>query len=278
MHLDDETIGRLLSRREALLLLGSTGLTLTGTSNLFAADSLPTCVVKPEMTAGPYFVDQQLNRSDIRSEPSDGSIKPGVPLSVAFNVFQLNNGCKPLADAIVDFWQCDTQGIYSGVDDATLGFHTVGKKFLRGYQTTNAQGKAQFATIFPGWYPERTVHLHFKIRTKGTDGNAYEFTSQLYFEEALINKIHAGKLYVQNRKRDTTNDTDIHFRNGGTQLLLNPKEAKDGSLAATFDIGLDLTDTNAGAADGMRGPGGPGGGGMGGGPGGPGMGGRPPGA
>jgi len=46
----------------------------------------PACVVKPEQTEGPYFVDEKLNRSDIRSNPSGGSVKQGVRLRLAFRV------------------------------------------------------------------------------------------------------------------------------------------------------------------------------------------------
>ena len=155
-------IGRVLSRREAVRLLGTGGAVAAyhGLAGLSGADAwqtparAPGCVVRPEQTEGPYFVDQQLNRPDIRSEPSTGVAKPGERLALALMVNDVTGGqCRPLEGATVDVWQCDAQGIYSGVQDGRVGFNTVGQKFLRGVQTTNAKGLALFTTIYPGWYP-----------------------------------------------------------------------------------------------------------------------------
>lgn len=105
-----------------------------------------TCVVRPEQTEGPYFVDEKLNRSDIRSDPADGSVKQGVPLRLIFQVTQVNGrACTPLNSAIVDIWHCDAEGIYSDVNDRR--FNTVGQKFLRGYQVTNANGTSEFIVL-----------------------------------------------------------------------------------------------------------------------------------
>jgi protocatechuate 3,4-dioxygenase beta subunit len=192
---DDRHVGRVLSRREILALLGIAGggaalrsatrwgapvPALTGAlpgSAARAQGTSPTCIVRPELTEGPYFVDEQLNRSDIRSEPSDGAIKDGLQLSLAFAVTQVGATCTPLAGATVDVWHCDALGVYSGVSDNVLGFDTVGLKFLRGYQVTDASGSVRFQTIVPGWYQGRTVHIHFKIRTPSPTGTTYEFSS-----------------------------------------------------------------------------------------------------
>jgi protocatechuate 3,4-dioxygenase beta subunit len=112
----------------------------------------------------PYFVDNQLNRSDIRIDPSDGSVKEGAPLRLAFQVSDVSaNACSPLAGAQVDVWHCDALGVYSGVSDP--GFDTSGQLWLRGYQVTDESGYCEFTTIYPGWYSGRAVHIHFKIRT-----------------------------------------------------------------------------------------------------------------
>jgi protocatechuate 3,4-dioxygenase beta subunit len=262
MHDDDRPIGEVLTRRAAVRLLGASGAaslfpfggslaSAPDTGSEQAGVATPGCVVKPEMTEGPYFVDKQLNRSDVREG------RPGQPLTVAVTVIETGGGqCRPLSGAMVDLWQCDAKGVYSGVRDSRLGFDTAGEKFLRGYQTTDASGVARFVTIYPGWYPGRTVHIHFKVRTPAPSG-AFEFTSQWYFDEALNQKILAGAEYARSGQRDTLNSNDGIYRNGGDQLLLAPTSSATG-LAASFALGLDLSDAAVGRPDGGggRGPGG----------------------
>jgi protocatechuate 3,4-dioxygenase beta subunit len=270
MHGDDRPVGSILSRRDVVRLLGAMGaaafMPLEGAASLLAdggqGPAMPGCVVRPEQTEGPYFVDEQLNRSDIRVEPATGVACPGEPLALALTVTSIANGrCEPLPGALVDVWQCDAKGVYSGVDDPN--FRTVGQKFLRGVQTTDAAGLARFTTIYPGWYSGRTVHIHFKIRTRAASG-AYEFTSQWYFDDALSDRILADARYARPGRRDTYNATDGIYRRGGAQLMLAPERAAD-RLSATFAIGLDLSDAAAGRSDGRgaRGGRGPGRGGRG---------------
>ena len=65
--------------------------------------TLPSCVVRPELTEGPFFVDEKLGRSDVRSDPSSKVIKPGVPLVLSFLVSKVGTGmCAPLSGAMVD--------------------------------------------------------------------------------------------------------------------------------------------------------------------------------
>jgi protocatechuate 3,4-dioxygenase beta subunit len=196
-------------------------------------------VVRPEQTEGPYFVDEKLNRSDIRSNPSDGAIKEGTQLRLKFNVSQVSaSACVPLVGAFVDVWHCDAEGVYSDVADRAVGFDTTGQKFLRGYQVTEANGSAEFTTIYPGWYQGRTVHIHFKIRTS-LDSAGKEFTSQLFFDDALSDEVFAQAPYAAKGQRSTKNSTDGIYRSGGDQLTLSPTKEADG-YAATFDIGLQM--------------------------------------
>lgn len=199
--------------------------------------TMPACVISPEQTEGPYFVDEKLNRSDIRSDPSDKSVKDGVPLLLTLRVSGIDStGCAPLAGAIVDVWHCDALGVYSDVTDPS--FSTVGKKFLRGYQVTDANGTVQFTTIFPGWYQGRTTHIHFKVRTDAMSGR-YEFTSQLYFDDAIADQVYAQAPYASKGQRTHKNAQDRIFRDSGDQLLLTLNQTSQG-YAATFDIGFQL--------------------------------------
>jgi protocatechuate 3,4-dioxygenase beta subunit len=240
---EDGPEGRLLSRREVVAFLGATGAVWLAGGSLFSRQAVastlaPSCVVRPEQTGGPYFVDERLNRSDIRSDPTDGRVRPGTPLALTLLISRFNTrDCQPLPDAQVDIWHCDAQGVYSDVQDP--GFNTIGQKFLRGYQVTDAGGKAQFVTVYPGWYPGRTVHIHFKIRTAPVTQRSFEFTSQLYFDDVLTDRVHAAPPYAANGPRTARNQHDWIFRRGGDQLMLAPKTTADG-FAATFAIGLQL--------------------------------------
>jgi protocatechuate 3,4-dioxygenase beta subunit len=202
----------------------------------FAATTFPACVVRPEQTEGPYFVEEKLHRSDIRVDPSDKSLRSGVPLRLEFQVSRITTGgCAPLSGAVVDIWHCDAQGVYSDVRDPR--FDTRGKKFLRGYQQADANGRAVFQTIYPGWYEGRAVHIHFKIRRSLDSQGAQEFTSQLYFDEAVTDQVFKAAPYSGKRGRRVANDADFIFRRGGKDLLLAPVKEAAG-YAATFSIGL----------------------------------------
>src|SRR5215218_3200643 len=186
---------RYLSRREMLSLMGwsaaaitlagcgggsgqSSGQSGSGETGTAAETASSTCVVRPEQTQGPYFVDEMLNRSDIRED------REGVPLDLTFNVSRVDEGdvsaCGPLAGAVVDIWHADAAGQYSDVQDNAEGFDTRGETYLRGYQVTDENGTARFTTIYPGWYQGRAVHIHFKIRDSPESEQGYKFTSQLY--------------------------------------------------------------------------------------------------
>ena len=237
-------LGPLLSRRQVITLLGATGALWLMGGGLFSRQSIagtqvPACVVRPEQTEGPYFVDERLNRSDIRSDPTSGEVKPGTPLALTLQIFRLGSGdCQPLPGAQVDLWHCDALGIYSDVRDA--GFNTIGQKFLRGYQITDAHGEAKFVTIYPGWYAGRTVHIHMKVRTAHAAERHSEFTSQMYFDDGLTDRVYADQPYASKGRRNARNQDDRIFRRGGDQLMLAPTATADG-YAATFAVGLQLS-------------------------------------
>ena len=240
---EDRPAGRLLSRREVVAFLGAAGVVWLAGGNLFPRRAVagtlgPSCVVRPEQTEGPYFVDERLNRSDIRSDPTDGRVRPGTPLALTLQVSRLSAGdCQPLPGAQVDIWHCDALGVYSDVQDP--GFNTIGQKFLRGYQITDARGSVRFVTVYPGWYAGRTIHIHFKIRTAPVAKRSFEFTSQVYFDDVLTDRVHADPPYAAQGPRTARNQHDWIFRRGGDQLMLAPTATADG-YAAVFPIGLQL--------------------------------------
>ena len=169
---DDLPIGRLLTRREALALIGGSGLALVGRPYAAhaASDAMPACVVRPAQTEGPFFVEGELERSDIRSDARGSNPRPGTPLTLRFNVARIGGAsCLPLPGAQVHVWHSDANGEYSDSDVRSVS--STSRQFLRGYQLTDAAGAAKFVTIFPGWYGGRTAHIHFKIRLAAAPGS-----------------------------------------------------------------------------------------------------------
>ena len=217
----------------------SAAATSAATATQAAATAAPAvaCVVTPAETEGPYFVDEKLNRSDIRSDPATGVVKEGVPLELTLFVSQVgSSGCTPLAGALVDVWHCDALGVYSDVANGAGQASTSGQKFLRGYQTTDANGQVKFQTIFPGWYMGRTVHIHFKVRTDPASAQGFEFTSQLFFDEPVTGAVFAQAPYSTKGPQDTTNARDSIF----SPDLILPVTAQSSGYAGTYHIGVNL--------------------------------------
>jgi protocatechuate 3,4-dioxygenase beta subunit len=213
-----------MTRRQAVALMGLSGAALAvRRAAAQGTGRVPACVVRPQQTEGPFFIDEKLDRSDIRGEPGRGETTPGTVLQLAFAVSRLNGGaCAPLPGAQVDVWHCDASGAYS--DGA--------QKFLRGYQVTDGTGAARFVTIYPGAYGGRAVHIHFKIRLPGQ-----EYTSQIYFDEAVTDRVFTAEPYVRTGQRRLRNDRDGLFRSGGRQLLVSPTPSGAG-YATTFELAL----------------------------------------
>jgi protocatechuate 3,4-dioxygenase beta subunit len=199
----------------------------------------------PQQTEGPYFVDGMPNRSDIRSDPSDGSVQQGIPLRLVVHIYSVDNdSCIPLRGARVDIWHANSQGIYSGVKDQG----TMGKKFLRGYQMTDDNGTVRFTTIYPGWYQGRAIHIHDKVRTFNGSEKTLEWTSQIYLNNSINQQVSIQPPYSSHGSPDMTNEQDgiytgastdgLMQRNSGEHLMLNLTKDKQ-SYFGTFNIVLN---------------------------------------
>jgi len=241
---DEEHDTYLCARRRALAAIAAGGASLLAGSfaTAFAAQSSASlaCVARPQQIEGPYFIDEKLNRSDIRTDPVTKAVSAGVPLYLTFKVSRMDGiSCLALPSARVDVWHCDAEGLYSDTKD--FQGDTTGFKFLRGYQVTDRQGIASFTTIYPGWYPGRTVHIHFKIRhgAHGKGGGGKGFTSQIYFDDALTDEIHSESPYSKRGPRKVRNNRDVVSLIGGSRLILPLREEKKG-YTGTFDVALQL--------------------------------------
>jgi protocatechuate 3,4-dioxygenase beta subunit len=234
------------------LASGSAG---AGSAPEVAGAQAQSCTASPQVTEGPYFVDERLERSDIRTDPVTGEESAGVPLQLAISTLLAANGaCTPLEGAQVDIWHCDAAGVYSDVQDNIMGTRGAGRKFLRGYQVTDPNGSVQFTTIYPGWYQGRAVHIHFKIRTDPASEVGYEFTSQFFFDDALNDYVFTtADPYVARGRSPLPNARDGIYQGTNGVLTLQPSADANG-YAAAMTVTLDPT-----APAGPVGPGGPGG-------------------
>ena len=178
------------------------------------------CLVTPQMTEGPFFIEESLDRSDLLTG-EDSNVTSGLPLRVTLAVFKVTqSSCAPFAGAKVDIWHADVDGVYSDVAANILQPQdTTGRKFCRAYQTADESGAVVFDTIFPGWYGTRAVHIHFKIRVQD-ERAAYELTSQLYFDEEINDAVMGEAPYNARGERTVRNQVDQVYN--GTGLGIGP--------------------------------------------------------
>jgi protocatechuate 3,4-dioxygenase beta subunit len=214
-------------------------------SETIATPDQVVCVLTPELTAGPFYVDDALIREDI----TDG--QPGLPLSLTVTVVD-TGACQPLPDVAVDIWHCDAQGYYSGVQGANPGGNAdpAGAEaaatgmFFRGTQLTGPDGVARFATIYPGWYQGRTVHIHLKVIQGGTAASAYDggtdiHTGQIFFDDAISDEVYArhdayaGRDDAQRTRNDQDGILAGHEQEPGFFVELTPTD--DADPAAGYD-------------------------------------------
>jgi len=195
------------------------------------------CILTASLTEGPFFVDEKLNRSDIRTDPATGAVSAGIPLALTFNVQRVaSNACTPLTGAYLDVWHCDAAGVYSDVSGST-------RKFLRGYQITDANGSAAFQTVYPGWYGGRAVHIHFKLRLYAGSTRTYEFTSQFFFDDTFTDSVYTQSPYSSRGSRSTRNANDGIYNSLSTTdksgLTLQTSKTSDG-YAGVINLGVNV--------------------------------------
>ncbi len=146
----------------------------------------------PAVTEGPYFKAGSPERASLLTFNIKGT-------KLVLTGYVLTADCKPVAHALLDFWQADANGNYDN-----SGYT------LRGHQFTDASGRYQLTTIVPGLYPGRTEHIHVKVQAP----NGPILTTQLFFPGV------AG------------NQADSIF---DPKLLINVQETGNG-LEATFNF------------------------------------------
>lgn len=201
------------------------------------------CALMPEVTEGPYYIDPELVRADIRED------RTGVDLTMRFQI--VDASCAPIAGARVDIWHCDAQGNYSGFagqgSDTTED--TEGQTFLRGTQISDDQGMVAFQTIYPGWYHGRTTHIHFKVFLDDTT----LLTGQAFFPDALSQYLfdNAPDYGGRSAPRDTLNATDDIAAQAGEGAYAHIAEQHGGYDAAlVVGVSRDARSTQGNGAAG----------------------------
>ena len=180
-------------------------------------DAAGSCAQTAEQTEGPYYFDADAIRSDIRED------RDGTTLALALRM-RAADGCTPVENAIVDIWHCDAGGVYSGFDAGE------GERFLRGAQVTDEDGIARFTTIYPGHYQGRTVHIHAKVHLD----RRTVLTTQLYFDDAVSDRVFAAGAYADGADGRQRNDGDGLF---GESFLLTLERRAEGCLGLmNFDV------------------------------------------
>jgi protocatechuate 3,4-dioxygenase beta subunit len=221
-----------LTRRGSLLRLGGFAAALFGAGEwrledadgagpAAVASGAVKCVLTPEQTEGPYYIPNERVRRNI----TDGH--PGTPLLLRTTVVDAST-CRPIRRAAVDVWHADAAGVYSG-----FGAGTDSRTFMRGVQRTDARGLAAFRTVYPGWYPGRTVHIHVKVHIGGN----VVHTGQLYFPDAVTDAAYRKAPYSSRPNRETRNATDSVFRNGGKRSMLAVRKS-GGIYVAAIIMGV----------------------------------------
>jgi protocatechuate 3,4-dioxygenase beta subunit len=187
---------------------------LTGlTASAAAASAL---ILTPEQEEGPYYVALEKIRKNI----SLG--RPGVPFTLRIKVVSSATG-KPIKNAACDIWHCDASGVYS--DESVE--NTVGQTWLRGVQLTNANGVAEFDSIYPGHYMGRATHIHVKVHIGGTksgtqySGGHVSHTGQLFFNDAISSHVYALDAYAADTAARVLDPADnVYTQQGGAKSLV----------------------------------------------------------
>lgn len=228
-----------------------TGITVdSDPSVLFSGNN--SCILTPEVTQGPYWVQGELLREDITE---DGE---GVPLTLDIQIIDVNT-CEPVPQAFLEIWHCNSTGVYSGVvangngnsEDTT----NLDNTFLRGIQQSDEDGVVTFQTLFPGHYTGRATHIHVMTSQDATvnanetlSGGSVTHVGQMFFDQDLISQVETVEPYASNTQDITKNaDDSILAEEAGTvdpfiEYILLGEDVSDG-VFGWLAFGMDTTNS-----------------------------------
>ncbi|WP_420588965.1 intradiol ring-cleavage dioxygenase [Bacterioplanoides sp.] len=208
--------------------------------DVFSANTPCQVDLFPTSIEGPCYF-----RVDNREDISDNT--DGLPMQICLQI--IDRQCRPLSGYTVEIWHCDKRGVYSANTAASAdarrfdtGFCTNGdtparsSRWGRGELTTDSNGRVNFKSCFPGWYPGRTAHIHFRVK----QGSRESLVSQLRFSDALCHEIYTTHdRYSSRGNQDTSIPADGEFTNNDSKGFTLSQNS-DGSLLAVKQIQVNL--------------------------------------
>ncbi|KAJ5641349.1 hypothetical protein N7490_005349 [Penicillium lividum] len=183
----------------------------TPESIVFSANT--SCILTPTITDGPYYVWGEVIRENVKED----EYSDGVDVSLEVQYIDINT-CRPIPGALVDIWQANATGVYSGISES--GNYAAGgwdSTYLRGIQQTNQDGVVNFETIFPGHYEGRATHTHLLTHLNATvlpnktlevDTGSVAQIGQLFWNEVLRSAVEETYPYTLNTQPVTSNEDD----------------------------------------------------------------------
>lgn len=184
----------------------------TPLEDVFSANT--SCVLAPEITDGPYYIVGENMRSNVIEQ----KWCDGVPVFLEVQYVDVAT-CDPIPQVAVDIWNCNATGIYSGIStNGNYAADGMNSTFLRGIQLTDADGVAQFETIFPGHYEGRATHTHLLSHTNATlmpNGTISVWNApvshigQVFWPESIRSAVEELYPYNTNEQGVTSNADDM---------------------------------------------------------------------
>lgn len=226
---------------------------IAGDDTLISPRNDNICLTMPKETAGPYaahygterniLLYNSVQRSDIRQSLNvigypGTAIADGIPLTINLHIVNVDTACKPLEGYVIYLWHCDREGHYS------MYGAKRSETYLRGVQTSNADGLVTFQSIFPGCYSDRITHINFEIypHINGAfDGDNAIFASQFTFQQSVLNNVYSTAGYEKSRAHlsKISIESDKIFKDGA-QLQTAFVHGDNSGYEAELEVALKI--------------------------------------